>query len=193
MAFTRILESDRVVADRVNQLGDEISAELDSAIGQNASDLNEHKADFANYKLAKAFKGTLIRNKTAQSIPDAVNTVLVLGEIQYNLNGIWSPDYPTRLSVPSGATKVRLIGNVAFASNPTGYRQVEILKNGVSYNGKPRVVSNPTPLSFFINVASPVLTVGAGDYFEISCYQNSGGALNIFADNSTWFALEVIE
>lgn len=48
MGFTRILESDRVKADRVNQLGDEISAELGSAIGQNASDLNAHKAESAS-------------------------------------------------------------------------------------------------------------------------------------------------
>ena len=68
MAFTRILELDRVKADRVNQLGDEIiehenltkapkndaeftgmlklnSVDIGSAIGQNTSDLNAHELD----------------------------------------------------------------------------------------------------------------------------------------------------
>ena len=110
MAFTRILESDRVKADRVNQLGDEITAELTSAIGQNASDLNAHKADNVN-------PHPLYAKKAQENWINATLQNGWTGTIEYRKNDL------SQVTVNSSALKPGTItGLTVVGSLPVGYR-----------------------------------------------------------------------
>ena len=96
---------------------------------------------------------------------------------------------PSRMTVPAGVTRIRLLCSIAFAVNGSGERQVEFLKNNSSsYNGYTYLLGSYFPT---VLVSSPVLTVIAGDYFEVQVWQSSGSPLNLGA--ASWFAMEVIE
>lgn len=94
---------------------------------------------------------------------------------------------PTRLTVPSGVTHVRLSGGVDFGSL-TGAIIIGINKNGSSSFAGRTVIGASAPgiLAF----ASPVLAVAPGDYFElVFANAGSGHATN---DSSTYFGIEVV-
>lgn len=84
----------------------------------------------------------------------------------------------------------RLSGCVQFASNATGVRAVEFMKNGVAYATNNQFVAGT---SQFVSV--PAISFNApavvGDYFEIAAFQNSGGALNTQI-NGTLFSVEFL-
>jgi hypothetical protein len=44
---------------------------------------------------------------------------------------------PTRLTVPSAVSRVRLLGNVRWQSNAAGERQMLVTKNGATFPGQP--------------------------------------------------------
>lgn len=70
-------------------------------------------------------------------------------------------------------------GSVRFASNGTGFRRLQIVRNGTGVI----VVSEPAPSSvdsLTVGVVKPV-ALGVGDYIELQARQDSGGALNVVA------------
>ncbi len=90
----------------------------------------------------------------------------------------------TRLTVPSGVTRARLLNNVRWQSSATRERQTLITRNGAAFQGQPMARHG---------AASPALAVSAGDVFELSVWQSAGASLNVEADSQTWFAIEVVE
>lgn len=101
-----------------------------------------------------------------------------------------------RLTVPAGITRIRMTGQAIFAANATGQRTVSIRKNGSLFTGGGLGVdNNPIGTSTSrIPVSTGVITVVAGDYFTLSCWQNSGGNLNVSGEAtgySTWLSMEV--
>src|SRR3990172_7509567 len=101
----------------------------------------------------------------------------------------------SRLTVPSGITKVRLRGQIEFAANATGGRYGQITKNCASFTRGPFTGFAAFPsgtVNTTVPVQSQLLDVAAGDYFEFLAYQSSGGALNV-NNTFTWFELELIE
>lgn len=104
----------------------------------------------------------------------------------------------SRLTVPSGVTKVQLFGHSEVTGGTGQVHEVNIGKNGTSfYIGKAKNTEgsiNATPRGLV--VSSPVLTVTSGDYFELflrspadASFQTLGSATNY----STWFSMEIIE
>lgn len=108
---------------------------------------------------------------------------------------------PERMTIPSGSgiTKVRLLGNIEFAANATGYRRVRIAKNGavVAGGGEVNAPSIASAIVGCFHIETPPLVVVPGDYFTLQAMQNSGSALNIGASgtdgSSAYFAIEVLE
>ena len=87
-----------------------------------------------------------------------------------------------RLTVPTGCGGVYLVGGcIEWASNITGYREL-----GVRLNGASLIVDLSHPA---VNGTVTRQNVGclyqltAGDYVELVCNQNSGGALNVQASS----------
>jgi hypothetical protein len=122
---------------------------------------------------ATAPNGFAIANNTdtAYNWTDAV--------VQSNYTGGWASGQPTRFVVPTGYGQARLTGNVQFPSNATGYRSIKFLKNGGVFDGMAWLtVPAISGAAHSLNIATGLVAVNAGDYFEMVVYQNSGGALN---------------
>jgi len=149
---------------------------------------------------APAFKGSLVYIDGNQSIANNDGTEkIAFDQESYDTSTIHDTvTNNSRLTVPAGVTKVRLTAGLSFAANATGYRSASFHKNGVStYVGLVSAQELSPTAGQFANLylTSPVLTVVATDYFELFCFQNSGGALNAqgTADGRlTWFAMELI-
>jgi hypothetical protein len=103
----------------------------------------------------------------------------------------------SRLTVPAGVSRVKLTANVYWQQDNVGRRIHALRKNGAQIIGsfyasilpEDGIGSNTSS----VNLASPVLSVSEGDYFEINAYQDSGGNLDIDSGDINWFAIEVIE
>lgn len=95
-------------------------------------------------------------------------------------------------------------------SSANHVRRATIAKNGVfwsdgsaaSYPGQPIDTTVGLPGFglgvFFVSLATPVLEVVPGDYFELHTFQDSGSSRNVAPNNlkhgnSTFLGLEVVE
>jgi len=102
----------------------------------------------------------------------------------------------SRITVPTGVTKVRLKGQIDFASNATGNRGAFIYKNSASLGSALNQKAAISGLATQIQVRSKTLIVSAGEYFELAGYQSSGGALSMRGDDvigGTWLEMEIVE
>jgi hypothetical protein len=152
-----------------------------------------------------SFRGALVTRTSAQSISNSTWTAIQYQSEVYDTSAIFDAGSPTRLTVPSGVTKVVVKANTNWQGSASGQRQITIRKNGVSfgdstssaYQGQPNQGTGSAG-SGNQNIASPVLSVTAGDYFECEVFQDSGGALNVAHSNTkaayvTWFSMEIVE
>ena len=157
------------------------------------------KAEFDNHRLENANKahggarGALVNLATSQSIPNRTYTKIAFDNVVYDTDGFFSSNQPTRLTVPSGISKIKVLANIEWGINSNGYREIKIRKNNVPENhGLPEDRRQAMNRSN-VNLSSSVIQVTQGDYFEILVYQDSGGALDIHGNYPTWFSIEVIE
>jgi len=146
-----------------------------------------------------AFKGALVRKNypTPGNQFVAHNTVAMVtwGLVDYDTDGFFNSSNPTRLTIPAGVSKVRLIAqNIWQRGNSTGMRQNVIKKNGAFFPGDPcvNVPANSDTTTDLVAI-SPVLEVQEGDYFENEVYQSDGAALPLLASTGTFFSIEVVE
>lgn len=91
---------------------------------------------------------------------------------------------PSRLTVPSGVTRVRITANIEVAS-AGGQLAVTIYKNG-STTGY--IFDNKGE---FVNICSPPLTVTSGDYFQIAVACTT--ATSVSVSNASWACIEVMD
>lgn len=101
---------------------------------------------------------------------------------------------PSRMTVPSGVSKIRMQGQAVHTATGTSANAIglQIGKNGsASYAGSPRMIAETTTASGSIQIISPVLVVTPGDYFELFFYSESDTSVVLIA-NQTWFAMEIV-
>ena len=154
-------------------------------------EFNTHLAENAN-KAHGGFKGVLLRKTTPQSIANNTMTTLTWEQAIYDSNNLFSFATPTRITIPTGVSKVRLSGSVWWGSVNVGNRHLRIMKNGAGFLGYGYVLS-PAITASPNQVFTAVVDVSQGDYFELEVSQNSGGSLLVDSADITWFNLEVVE
>jgi hypothetical protein len=176
------------------------AAELNYADGPNAANKfclldSDARVPFAQ---KAAFRGCLAFLVNNQAISDVTTTTINFDGESYDTDSIHDTvTNNSRLTVPSGVTKVRLCAQVNFQTGSTtaAFRSIEIAKNGaLTYAGTPKF--NLEDQFGIGQVFSPVVSVVAGDYFTAQAYQASGGSMLILGTASgslTWFAMEIIE
>jgi hypothetical protein len=98
----------------------------------------------------------------------------------------------TRLSVPSGVTKVQILHSTTGTSG--SFDGLSITKNGAAaYPGAPWQMVELTSSVGRVNISSPILpVVGGTDYFEL-VYQSETDTSVVLLANYTWFEMEIIE
>jgi hypothetical protein len=135
----------------------------------------------ANQPRAYAF------NSANQSIANATETALTFDAEVYDIGAVHSTSSNTsRFTVPASAGGLYIaIGQVEFASNVTGQRQMRIRTNGsaAAYSGwvVMQAVTSGGAATKFQTMA--ILALAAADYVEFMVYQDSGGALNATGAN----------
>jgi hypothetical protein len=134
----------------------------------------------------------MVKLTADEPIADSTDTVIPWDATEFDTEGFWDSGNPTRLTVPSGVSRVRLLGNIRWQSNTTGERQALVTKNGAAFQGQPMARHGAAGLAGQ-NLASPALVVSAGDVFELSVWHSAGASLNVEPHSQTWFAIEVVE
>lgn len=148
------------------------------------------------------FRGSLVYTSSGISTSDGVAVTLPFDSISYEEGEWFTSSQPTRLTVPSGVSRVQVKGSVRFATSSTGGRSVSIGRNGsFSSTADPQsgqvalttVAANLSANPTTVLVSTPILTVTGGvDYFEIRASQTSSGTLLIEPDD-THFSIVAID
>lgn len=146
------------------------------------------------------FRGALVTT-TGQTISNITITKVTWDGEDYDTDSIHdNVTNNTRLTVPSGVTRVRIRGQVFWATSTVGDRIGEIYKNNSgSYVGYSK--QNTSAITGYGAAGSnnhsqaetPIIDVVAGDYFEFLVWQDTGGNLNVSSAASSWFFMEIIE
>lgn len=139
------------------------------------------------------FRGALLRRTANFSVSTTGTYVAIPWQsAAYDSDGFWDVGQPTRLAVPAGITKVRLVGNIEWQTSPTN-QLVEIRKNGSTVLGGGAVIMRGDSgySNQMRNLTSAVLPVSTGDRFELAVYVGTGGTLQGL--ERTWLAIEVVE
>lgn len=85
----------------------------------------------------------------------------------------------SRITIPTGGSGMYLLGGgVEFAANATGYRQVALRINGTTVIAGSRATSASGTVATLL-MTNCIYPLNAGDYVELTAFQNSGGNLNI--------------
>jgi len=141
------------------------------------------------------FRGALVKPSVNVTIPDNTFTIFGFDVEVYDTDNIHDNiTNNSRLTVPAGVSRVKVVAQVNWSTSSTGtQRSVDILKNGTGgYDGYPTHDPGSAAAADRAIVRSPVLNVVPGDYFEVRGVQNSGSTLSAFS-SITWFAMEIIE
>jgi hypothetical protein len=146
---------------------------------------------------SSSFAGVLVRLSANESIATGVVTVIDWDTAIYETgHDFWDvSSNPSRLTVPSGVTKVKLSASIRWSSNAGSFRQLYIKKNAGNFSGM-IAIDNKAPSLFGMNASTATLEVSATDYFEVSVFHQVGSTIsvdNTNYGNQVWFAMEVVE
>jgi hypothetical protein len=129
---------------------------------------------------ATGFVGCSLNNSsTNQSLSNATNTLINFGTEIFDTDAFHTGGSPTRVTIPAGKAGYYLVlGTVTYATNASGQRQCNILKNGGSL-----FANTSYPSGGIVQVrASGIINLAVADYIELQGYQDSGGSLNVVYD-----------
>ena len=180
------------------KIGDPVTRSNKSYISlTNSNTGNDPASSTSNWRGERTFSGAVVNRTTAQSIPDSSGTIVSYDAETLDTDLIHDNSVNnSRLTVPTGVTRVKLYAQVSWPTSSVGIRTTRILKNGSDlYLGRGHDTDNAITAGGNIQSCStPVLVVTAGDFFEHQVFQNSGGALNV-ADviYATYFTIEVVQ
>lgn len=141
---------------------------------------------------APTFKGAMVK-LTSDEVSPAFPYIVVWDAAEYDTNVFWSAGAPTRLTIPAGVTKVRLHGSILAEATLTVGADLSLIihKNGTAvYVGSVTEGMDAVFTTVVGAITSPVLSVIAGDYFELRF--NSTDTTVTIEQNST-FSIEVLD
>ena len=138
-----------------------------------------------------AFGAALVTKTGNQAVVKNTWTAMIYNAEVYDTDAIHDNAVnPTRLTVPTGWNKVRLLAGIIWASNNTGQRIISIQKNGAWVTPRPSL-RTPGLGNASACIVSPPLDVVATDYFEFMVFQNTSGNLNALGPSDpSYFAME---
>lgn len=132
------------------------------------------------------WQGACVYLTATEAIGAGVSTLVPWDAEEEDVGGWWTSGSPTRLTVPSGVSRVRVYGMISWAS-AGGQGVAALLLNGATTRMPAN--ENDTDGSDLVCFASRAISVSPGDYFEISVF--STNARNIDVDKS-YFAIEAV-
>ena len=101
------------------------------------------------------------------------------------------------MTVPSGVSKIRLIGQVGWSDVHSGtLREVKFYKNGAVFDTSgaipdiQRIADGNTADGFDV-IISPAVSCVATDYFELVAYHTVSASISAFGAR-TWFEMQIL-
>lgn len=156
-------------------------------------------ATTAYVRTAIAFRGAMVTKASDQTTANYTTATAISFDTEtYDTDSIHEGvTSPTRLSVPSGVTYVRLSGGVQIgAGTSTDWVSLFFRKNGGAgggYAGQAKFFVEVGTATPFVSITSPIIpVVGGTDYFELMLQVEADTSITLDSDN-TWFAMEIIE
>lgn len=147
------------------------------------------KMTVANAKttLAPAFQGALVK-LTGAEIMTTGNSVPWDEEI-YDVGDWWDSGEPTRLTVPTGVTRVRVSGSIYNSVVPTD-GQAMFFKNGAAFDGSG--YERHDNANQANGLRSAVLEVTPGDYFEYHMIFSGSQTIRVDILGGQFFGIEAV-
>ena len=137
-------------------------------------------------------RSTLLCLSSAQSIPNNVETAVSWPAA---VSDTALAATSSGITIPSGVSRVKFNFSAAFAANGTGSRKARLVKNTI-FEGVGLGAGNQTAPSgsdvAIVSGPGGVVSVVAGDTFQLLALQTSGGALNLSPASNTWLSMEVV-
>lgn len=127
---------------------------------------------------AAAFSGCSLYKSTSQSVANDTTVTVTFDSEYFDTDGYHSTSTNnSRITIPAGkAGKFLLIAFTQWSANATGQRNLNLWKNGTRVTEYPfQTTAAGTAGSLF----SVVVDAAVSDYFEVTCYQNSGSTRTI--------------
>lgn len=121
----------------------------------------------------------------AQSIPNITATIITWPAVPaFDSSGFYSSGAPNRFTVPAGLAGLFLVfGSLRWTSMAGGtVRRIEIGVNGTMFNHYK--VDPSGSANAFTQESIALMRLAAGDYVQLGCYQDSGGAMNVSTGTS---------
>jgi hypothetical protein len=140
------------------------------------------------------FRGALVTKTAIQTLSSGVATALSWDNEVYDLDSFHDNAVNnTRLTVPTGASLVRISQGVHRSNASSSDLSITAYKNGVAgtsgfYNTD---TSGNSSIAHYIVGASAPLAVSPGDYFEAYCTSSVASSI-IQNSDYTWFSMEVL-
>jgi len=136
-----------------------------------------------------AFRGALV-HLTSDKPMGGTSYIVSWDAADYDTNGFWSPDTPTELTVPSGATYCRLYGGVAMTADAVALI-VQFAKGGdTAFAGNATNFVDAGAVNT-LSVSSPVIPCRGGNDFELVVTADKGRTVGAFT--ATYFGIEVVQ
>lgn len=129
-----------------------------------------------------------VRRSSTQSIPNNTATAISFTtEVHDTGDDNWSVGSPTRLTAQKTGSYITT-GNLRWANNTSGRRQLQIRLNGSAIIG--RIELGPNSVGNADMHITAIYELSSSDYVELLAFQNSGAALNVLsATMNPWFAI----
>lgn len=147
---------------------------------------------FSIEQLPPLLKYALVTKNATQALSAGVAAIVTWNTEVADV-GTWHDTVTnnTRLTVPSGVTKVRVSANVegASAANPF---HAQILKNGAVVVGTSKSNNNASGADY-LNLSTAILDVVAGDYFEVEVTSTTARNIATSTNGNCWFAIEEVK
>jgi len=125
------------------------------------------------------FSGCSLRSSVDLTTTDATTLTVNFNTETFDVDGYHDNSSNTsRITIPSGKTGYFLISyNLRFNNNATGYRSVNLLRNGSNIK---TISTQAITSGSATNLGSTqIVYATTGDYFQLQAFQNSGGNLDL--------------
>jgi hypothetical protein len=176
---TEIITNIGTTPDERGLSTDEFKAKFDEGLKAFVTWFNDtHKTEFDAITTPPSCR---VYNSSNQSISNGTITAIQFNSERFDNDTIHdSATNNTRLTCKT-AGKYLVIGQIKFAFNSTGYRELDIVVNGTTFYAASTVL--PVSTANY-SVISTIINLSVNDYVELMVKQTSGGELDVVAEEA---------